>query len=165
MFRFKDSNYLTVPNHPDIKVGNGLKVENGSVFTVVDKVVTEATPSDTELYFAFNILDKPELLNTDDFVLEDGKDVRAYRMKDCVGLAFDASASVLDDMVNTYPTVNKGDTLVPVKTADDRLKLTSGAITTGGVGFKVIKKNTFGQFTHYLGKDVPGGFELEVVLG
>ena len=156
MIKFKDSNFLTVPNHPEIKVGVGQTIPNGGVFTVSGDTTVVPLATDKELFIAVNVIDKPDLKNTNDFQLKAGDFAKAYRMKDLVGLKFDMDATLVSD---AYSTITVGETLVP-----DGTKWKVGTIATGGVGFEVYEKNTFGMFTTYKGTDVAGGLGVKVVL-
>lgn len=158
MIKFKDSNFITVANHPEVEVGASQTIKLGCPYTVKANKTVVATETDKDLHIALNIIDKPEVLNTEEFVLKTGDKARDYRMKDLVGFTFEMSENLVTD---DYASVTVGKTFV-VDTATGGWKV--GTIPAGGVGFEVLGKNTFGMFTVDKDSDVKGGFDVQVVL-
>lgn len=166
LFKFHDSNFLTVPNKPNVLAI--ADTYNGYQFNVVsDKQVVVpdlATAKLGDIYVMFNIIDKPEILNTEDYKVVKDEYIRAFRLKDLVGQQFDMSADLLTD---DFADVAVGALVVGRSTADttDTMKWSKLADVTGyEVYLKVIKKTTFGAFTVDAGGGtVPGGYVVEVM--
>ena len=165
MFKFHDSNFLNGFNRPDVVATETMS--NGYQFKIVDNnAVAHETASDVQSgdgYVMMNIIDKPEVLNTDDFCVKAGEYVRAFRLKDFVGLKVDISADLVSD---AYSTVSAGDYLVGRSEAD-----TSGTMlwkkvadpSSYSIYLEVIEKTPFGSFTVDLdGGVVPGGYLCEI---
>lgn len=165
LFKFYDSNYLNVPNRPEVVATTN--TYNGFQFKLVDdEAVPHVTDEEVKAgngYVMFNLIDKPEILNTDDYHVKKGENIRAYRLKDVVGLKFDMSADLVTD---AFKNVDKGDFLVGRSDADvnDPMKWKVVEDVTGyKVYLKVVKKTTFGAFTIDAGGGVvPGGYLVEV---
>jgi hypothetical protein len=171
LFKFHDSNFLTVPNKPNVVAI--ADTYNGYQFNITADtqvlVPNVASAKLGNMYVMCNIIDKPEIENTDDYKVVAGEYIRAFRLKDCVGLQFDMSA----DLITTaYADVSVGDDLVPEEDAGDGdgdgnspmkwIKSASAAQFT--VYLKVIKKTTFGAFTiDANGGTVAGGYVVEVM--
>ena len=166
LFKFNDSNFLNVPNHPEIVAT--VDTYNGYQFKVVsDEAVPHATAVEAQAgdgYIMLNIIDKPEIENTDDYKVKAGEHIRGFRLKDIVGLKLDMSADLVTD---TFATVAVGDKLVGRSTEDttDTMKWKKLADVTGyEVYLEVIKKTTFGAFTVDAGGGaVAGGYLVKVV--
>jgi hypothetical protein len=171
LFKFHDSNYLNGFNNPNI-VATG-DTYNGEVFAVsygatVNGVVTEvaATPivdatatQAGDFYVMWNIIDKPEILNTEDYKVGIGEKIRGFKFKDYVGQMVDISADLVTD---DYTTVAVGNYIIPRSLADttDTKKWKKSASVTGyEVYLQVVKKTTFGTFTIDAGGGtVKGGY-------
>jgi len=166
LFKFHDSNFLTVPNKPNVlAIGN---TYNGNQFNVVSDtqvVVPDlATAKLGDIYVMCNIIDKPEILNTEDYKVIAGEYIRAFRLKDCVGLQFDMSADLVTD---TYADVAVGNYIIPRSvedTTNTKLWTKIANPSTYAIFLKVISKSTFGAFTIDAGGGtVPGGYVVEVM--
>lgn len=165
MFSFYDTNFIGKSNYPDIKAtvdtynGYQFKLDSGTA-------VANATADDIkagEIYFMYNIIDKPEIENTEDYYVEANEYIRAFRLKDFAGMSFNFSSDLVTD---TYATVNVGDKLVGRSTANttDTMKWNVAADVTGySVYLEVMKKTTFGTFTYQKGAGtIPGGYIVKV---
>jgi hypothetical protein len=166
LFKFHDSNFLTVPNKPNVlAIGD---TYNGNQFNVVSDtqvVVPDlATAKLGDIWVMYNIIDKPEILNTEDYKVIAGEYIRAFRFKDCVGLQFDMSSDLVTD---TYSTVSVGNYIIPRSTADatnTKLWTKIADPSQYAIFLKVISKSTFGAFTIDAGGGtVPGGYVVEVM--
>ncbi len=165
LFNFHDSNFLNKSNHPEIVAT--VDTYNGNQFKLSgDTAVPNATAADVqtgEVYIMKNIIDKPEILNTDDYKVSAGEYIRCYRLKDFAGEKFDMSADLVSD---AYADVAVGSKLVGRSTAD----------TTNTMGWKVVAdvsgystylevvdKTPFGAFTiDKEGGTVAGGYLVKV---
>lgn len=164
LFKVHDSNYLNVPNHPEIKAT--VDTYNGYQFKLVgDTAVPHATAAEVqsgEAYVMWNIIDKPEIINTDDYKVKTGEAIRAWRLKDLVGLKLDLSADLVTD---AFTGVAEGAKLVgrsAVDTTDTQKWKVAADVTGYKLYLEVVKKTTFGAFTAD-GK-VPGGYLVKVVF-
>ena len=170
LFKFHDSNFLEKSNHPDVVAT--VDTYNGEQFKIVttagvDTAVPFATDAEVKLgnaYVMWNIIDKPQIYNTDDYKVAAGGALRTFRIKDFIGEKFDVSADVVSD---AFATVAVGDTLVGRCAADttNTMGLKKVADVTGyAVYYVVTKKSTFGAFTiDKTGGAVAGGYVLKVV--
>jgi len=166
LFKFHDSNYLNVANHPDIAAT--VDTYNGNQFKLSGKTaVPHATVAEVQAgdgYIMLNIIDKPEILNTDDYKVKAGEYIRAYRLKDVIGLEFDLSGDLVSD---AFADVTVGSKLVGRSTVDttDTMEWKVLADVTGyEVYLEVEKKTTFGTFTiDKNGGSVAGGYLVKVV--
>lgn len=166
LFKFYDSNFITVPNHPEVVAS--ANTYNGYQFKLVgDTATVHATAVEVQAgdaYVMLNIIDKPEVLNTDEYFVKSGEFIRAYRLKDLVGFKLELSADLITD---AFSGVNAGDLLVGRSTADttDGMKWKVLADVTGyEVYLKVVKKTTFGAFTSDgAGGTVDGGYLVQVM--
>lgn len=169
MFKFHDSNYLYKSNHPDVTAT--VTTYNGNMFKIVttagvDTAVPFATDAEVkagDAYVMLNVIDKPEILNTEDYCVNSGEHIRAYRLKDFVNEKIDVSADLVTD---AFSTVSVGDTLVGRCAADTTNTMGLKKVTdlTGyGMHYVVVAKTTFGAFT--ADGNVPGGYLLKVVVG
>lgn len=170
LFKFHDSNFLNKSNHPEVVAT--VDTYNGNQFKIVTTAgVDTAVPfaTDTEVktgnaYVMLNIIDKPEIINTDDYKIPANGKIRAYRIKDFVGEKMDVSADLVTD---AFSTVSVGDTLVGCCAADttNTMGLKKVADVTGyAVYYVVVAKTTFGSFTiDKNGGTVAGGYVLKVM--
>jgi hypothetical protein len=170
LIKFHDSNFINGSNNPNITATED--TYNGNVFAVsyaatVSGVTVEiaATPlvdstaaQAGDFYVMMNIIDKPEILNTEDYKVKIGEKIRGFRFKDHVGEFVDLSADLVTD---TYSGVSVGDKFVPRTLADttDYMKWKVDAASSYEVYLEVVKKTTFGAFTVDAdGGDVAGGY-------
>jgi len=166
LFKFHDSNFLNVSNKPNVKAI--ADTYNGYQFNVVSDtqviVPDLATAKLGDIYVMFNIIDKPEILNTEDYKVVADEYIRAFRLKDCVGLQFDMSADLFTD---AFADVAVGNYVIGRSVADatNTQKWTKTADpSTYAIYLKVIKKTTFGAFTIDAGGGtVAGGYVVEVM--
>ena len=163
MFKFHDSNFLGKSNHPEITAT--VDTYNGNQFKLVgDTAVPHATAAEVQAgdgYVMMNIIDKPEILNTDDYKVVSGEYIRAFRLKDFVGEKVDLTADIVSD---AFADIAVGDTLVGRSSADTTspMEWKKLADVTGyEVYLKVIKKTTFGLFT--IDGTVAGGYLCKIV--
>lgn len=149
MFKFATIGaYKQVRNNPRTKAV--IDVKNGYVVIPDDATglaPTPATPTDAQgdVYVVWNIIDKPEVLNTADFVVSAGEYVRAFKLADLVDLNVELSFDVIKD---DYASISVGDVLVPCDDqtdADDKGKWKVSAATGYEVSLKVLEKTTFGD--------------------
>lgn len=167
LFKFHDSNFINGYNKPNIVAtvdtynGNQFAVVNGEAVPFADAASAQAG----EIYVMNNIIDKPEILNTEDYKVKAGEFIKGFRLKDYVGLEVDMSADLVTD---AFAGVNVGDKLVPRTTADttDTMKWKVVAeldLPNYEVYLEVVKKTSFGAFTIDAGGgDVPGGYLCEI---
>lgn len=166
LFKFHDSNFLNVSNKPNVLAI--ADTYNGYQFLVtsdVQVVVPDlATAKLGDMYVMLNIIDKPEIINTDSYKVGANEYIRAFRLKDLVGLQFDMSSDLITD---TYANVAVGNALIPRSTADTTNVMKWSYVANPAVYtiyLKVIRKTTFGAFTiDAAGGTVPGGYVVEVV--
>jgi hypothetical protein len=114
MFKFGSLKAFNARNNPRTKAVSILK--NGYV-VVLDEVAKTATVPATaaiakgkNLYFAYNIVDKPEIRNSTDFQIEINEYVRAFLIADLVELPVEFDSTIVS---STYSTVDVGEILVP----------------------------------------------------
>lgn len=165
MFSFFDTNFMSKPNHPEIKAT--AKTYNGYQYRLHNETAVAhadlATAKTNEIYFMYNIIDKPEILNTGDYCAEIGEYVRSFRLKDFSEQNFNMSSDLVTD---AYAGVSVGDTLVPRSIADttDTMKWKKTADVSGyGVYLEVISKTLYGSFTYQKGAGtIPGGYVVKV---
>jgi hypothetical protein len=166
LFKFHDSNFLNKPNHPEITAT--IDTYNGNQFKLVgDLALPHATAVEVQAgdgYIMANIIDKPEILNTEDYKVSATEYIRAWRLKDFVGEKFDLSADLVTD---AFANVAVGDTLVGRSTEDttNTMGYKKVADVTGyEIYFVVTEKTTFGAFTIDAGGGtVAGGYVVKVV--
>lgn len=165
MFSFYDTNFIGKANHPEIKAT--VDTYNGYQFKLDDDTaVANATADDIksgEIYFMYNIIDKPEIENTEDYYVKSNEYIRAFRLKDFAGLSFNFTGDLVTD---TYTNVKVGDKLVGRSVADttDPMKWKVAEDVTGySVYLEVMKKTTYGTFTYQKGTGtIPGGYIVKV---
>jgi len=164
LFKFHDTNYITYPNHPEVVAS--ADTYNGYQFKLVGDTATvfaNATEVKTgNGYIMFNIIDKPETWNTDDYKVVSGQYIRAFRLKDLVGQKLDMSSDLVTD---TYSTVSVGDKFVGRSTADttSTFKWKKDAASDYNIYLEVMSKSTFGTFTSDgAGGTVAGGYVVIV---
>ena len=123
-----------------------------------------ATAKLGDVYVMLNIIDKPEIINTDSYKVVANEYIRAFRLKDMVGLQLDMSADLLTD---AFADVAVGALIIGRSVADttNPMKWTKTAdVSAYEIYLKVIKKTTFGAFTIDAGGGtVAGGYVVEVM--
>lgn len=165
LFKFHDSNFLNGYNRPEVTAT--ANTYNGYQFKLVDDVATVFTDATDvqagDQYVMYNIIDKPEILNTDEYCVESGEYIRAFRLADFVGQKIDISADLVTD---AYGDVEIGDYLVGRSTADttDTMKWKVVEDSSNyAIYLEVLKKTTFGAFTVDAdGGTVLGGYLCEI---
>lgn len=165
MFKFHDSNFLNGFNRSDIVAT--VDTYNGNQFALSNDTAvpfTNAAGVQTgDGYVMMNIIDKPEILNTDDYYVTAGEYIRAFRLKDYVGLEVDLSEDLISD---AWADVAVGNYLVG-RSADDTTE-TMGWKKAADVSsyeiYLVVKaKTTFGSYTtDKAGGTVKGGYLCEI---
>lgn len=164
LFKFNDSNFLNGFNLSDVVATadtyNGYQFAVTHVNGVVSATpLTNATAAQAgDFYVMFNIIDKPEIENTEDYKVTSGEYIRAFKMKDYVGQYVCLSSDLLTD---TYSGVAVGNKIVPRTVADttNTMKWKVDAASGYEVYLEVVKKTTFGSFTVDAGGGtVPGGY-------
>ena len=166
LFKFHDSNFLNGYNKPDVVAI--ADTYNGYQFNVVSDtqviVPDLATAKLGDIWVMLNIIDKPEIINTDEYKVSAGEYIRAFRLKDYVGQQLDMSSDLVTD---TFANVAEGDFIISRSVADttNTQKWTKTADpSTYAIYLKVIKKTTFGAFTIDAGGGtVPGGYVVEIM--
>lgn len=165
LFKFHDSNYLNKSNHPEITAT--VDTYNGNQFKLVgNTAVPHATAAEVQAgdgYIMFNVIDKPEIINTDDYKVGSGEYIRAYRLKDFAGEKFDMSADLVSD---AFASVSVGSKLVGRSAADTTSPMewkVASDVTGYAVYLEVVAKSTFGAFTiDKNGGAVAGGYVVLV---
>jgi len=167
LFKFHDSNFINGFNKPNVvAIAN---TYNGNQFNVVadtQVIVPDlATAKLGDIYVMLNIIDKPEILNTDDYKVVAGEYIRAFRLKDFVGQQFDMSADLCTTAFGSVATTGY---LIPRSAVDTTDTMEWGYVGTEPADYeiylKVVAKTTFGTFT--VDKDggtVLGGYTVEVM--
>lgn len=165
MFKFHDSNYLNGFNRSDVKAtvdtynGNQFKIYNDTAVPYTN--ATEVQAGDG--YVMMNIIDKPEITSTDSYKVVANEYIRAFRLKDFVGLEVDLSADLVSD---AWASVSVGDTLVGRSAADttETMGWKKAADVSSYEIYLVVKaKTTFGSFTVDAGGGtVEGGYLCEI---
>lgn len=97
LFKFHDSNYLkgfhtsNIEASADTYNGYQFGISSGEATPFANATAAQAG----DIYVMMNIIDKPELDNTDDYYVEDGEMLRAFRLKDYVGQKIDMSQDLV----------------------------------------------------------------------
>lgn len=140
--------YKQVRNNPRCKAvtellnGLAVKLDEANKTVAVPAAAADAQAGD--IYVAFNIVDKPEVRNTNDFKIEADEYVRAFRLADLVDLPVLLGEKVLS---TSYSTIAKGDVLVP-EAATGKWIVADGTTivsTDYAIGLEVVDKNTFAE--------------------
>ena len=166
LFKFHDSNFLNVSNKPNVKaIADTFNGYQFNVTSDVQVLVPDlATAKLGDIYVMCNIIDKPEIINTDSYKVVADEYIRAFRLKDMVGLQLDMSADLLTD---AFADVAVGNYIIGRSVADTTnvMKWTKTANPADyEIYLKVIKKTTFGAFTIDAGGGtVAGGYVVEVM--
>lgn len=143
MFKFHDSNFLGVANHPDYKVATAQILKNGYGVTIDNqaKTATPCAATATDIYLVMNIIDGADVKNTDDVEFKDGDYLRLFRMQDLTGREFDMSADLI---TGTAPTTTNKYLVADGKGTWKAVAL-SGLVKDAPY-FEVVKETTFGSF-------------------
>lgn len=174
LFKFHDSNFINGSNTPNITAtedtynGNVFAVSyaatvDGSTVEVAATPLADATAAQAgDFYVMMNIIDKPEILNTEDYKVTIGQKIRGFKFKDYVGQFVDLSADLVTD---AFAGVAVGNKLVPRTLADttNYMKWKVDAASSYEVYLEVVKKTTFGAFTVDAGGGTVAGGYLCVV--
>lgn len=132
--------YKQARNNPRNKAEVELK--NGQVVVMDDinnlaKLPTAEQATGADLWVTFNIVDKPEIRNTNEFKIDAGEYVRAFYLADLKGLPVLFGHQVL---TTAYGDIAKGDKLVA--NAEGKLEKTD-EVDGYAVYFEVVDKNGF----------------------
>lgn len=158
MSLFKFQNYSAIKNAQDNPRGVAtVELKNGYLVTIKDneggvkEAITLLGATDkvgAGVWVVGNIVNKPEILNTDDFVIKVGEPARCFNLAKQIGEILEISGDLVDGDV---ADVNVGDILVPGEAGIWE------AYVTGDyeVGLEVTDITTFGTFT------LDGGLGLE----
>lgn len=138
--------YKQVRNNPRCKAT--AETQNGQVVKLDEAAKTASFPSAAadaqadDVYVAFNIVDKPEVRNTNEFKIEADEYVRAFRLADLVGLPVLVGHQVI---TTDYSTVSVGDVLVPEATTGNWVVADGTTVIAAdyAVSLEVISKGTF----------------------
>ena len=84
LFKFNSTNAINKPNHADVVATADLYKGEQFVIVAGEAVASadDAAAKIAEIYIMDNIIDQPEVLNTDDFHVGDGDYVRGRRLRD-----------------------------------------------------------------------------------
>lgn len=97
LFKFHDTNAINKPNYPNIVAS--ADTYNGYVFGITAgeavAFADDAAAKAGELYVMNNIIDHPEIENTDDFHVSDGEYVRGARLRDFAEQKIDISQDLV----------------------------------------------------------------------
>jgi hypothetical protein len=154
MFKFGTIGaFKQVRNNPRTKAV--IQLKNGSVVIPDDSTglaPTPATPTiakGKDVHVVWNIIDKPEIRSSSDFVIEAGEYLRAFKLADLADLPVELSYDIVKDDFGTVPV---GTYLVPCDAEDDpsqdgKWKMSSA--TDYAVKIKILEKTTFGDKGFY----------------
>ena len=178
MSMFKFQNYSAIKNAQDNpRVRATALTKNGYVFGVKDNYnvgggviyseaavpfANAAAAKAGDVWVAINIIDKPELMNTSDYVINAGEYIRAFNLSKLHGEKVEITSDIV---INAYNEVNVGDILIPANAYDNgsepmKWKKATGNDTEYSVCLEVTAKTTFGVFT--IDGGVGGGFECKI---
>lgn len=137
--------YKQARNNPRCKAT--AEILNGQVVKLDEAAKTAAFPADAtaaqgaDVYVAFNIVDKPEIRNTNDFSIEVDEFVRSFRLADLVDLPVLLGQKV----VAGYASVAPGDVLVPEAATGNWVVADGTTIIAAdyAVSLEVVEKNLF----------------------
>jgi len=175
---FKFQNYSAIKNAQDNpRVRATALTKNGYVFGVKDNyevdegvIYSEAAvpfaDADAakagDVWVAINIIDKPELMNTSDYVINTGEYIRAFNLSKLHGEKVEITSDIV---IDDYANVAVGDKLIPANATDNdsapmKWKKATDTDTGYSVCLEVTAKTTFGVFT--IDGSVGGGFECKI---
>ena len=101
---FKASNNPRVTCASNITVGQAFQITTvGNNETATAFANAGAVRDASAVWVALNIIDQPELLNSNDFVIPIGDEIRAFKLNDIIGLTVELSNSI----INGNPAVNE----------------------------------------------------------
>ncbi len=115
-------------------------LHNGNVVTfdeATKKVALPTTGKETELAIVMNTIDKPEILEPNDFQIEVGENPRLFVLSSLKGRIIDMD---MDQVETAYASVSVGSILVATK--DGKLKVVS-ASTGYKEYFEVVEKTSY----------------------
>lgn len=179
MALFKFQNYSAIKNaqnNPraiateEIKNGYVFKIEDNyedaDLGTLKEAAVPFATAEEAkagDVWVAMNIVDKPEVINYNDFKLNKGEYVRSFNLTKLKGEILEVSSDIC---TTEFATVNVGDVLIPCNATDDvaapmAWKVATELDTGYATAFEVVAKTTFGGFT-IDGAASAGGYEVKI---
>lgn len=148
MFKFGTIGaFKQVRNNPRCKATVQLK--NGLVVVPNDATKEAPTPAATataqgEIFVVGNIVDKPEIRNSEDFAIEIGEYVRAFNLADLKELPVELN----EDVVTTaYTSIAVGDKLVANHDGSGKWIKADGTTivhTAYSVYLEVVEKTAFG---------------------
>lgn len=147
--------YKNVQNIPYCKAATALKVGMGVILdreNATASLPASSTEAKSCVYVVSNIVDKPEVHNSEDFQIEAGEFVRADDLRTVNGLEVEIAASELTAGATTYESIVAGTSNLVFGT-DGKLAIES-TLTGYAVYFHVIEK------TSYMG----AGLRAEVVV-
>lgn len=137
--------YKQVRNNPRTKVQADTK--NGQVLFLDEVNGVAAFPTADQatggdVHVAFNIVDKPEIRNTNEFVIGEDEYVRAFRLADLVGLPVLLGNQAITTAIGE---VVKGDFLVPEADTGNWVKADGTTVIASeyAVSLEVVAKNGF----------------------
>lgn len=156
MFKFGTIGmFQRAKNNPRVQCNSNLKIgyaftidNNGSHYTEEAIAFADAATAKLgDVWVCYNIIDKPELQNTTDYVVTAGEYIRAFKLDDLMGYPVELST----DLCSTaLASVAVGDILVPEATS---FKWVKEATADYKVGLEVLKKTVYnGKDTGYLCK-------------
>lgn len=115
-------------------------LHNGNVVTFSEATKKADLPKDgkeAELAIVMNTIDKPEILEPNDFQIEIGENLRVFVLSSLRGRIIDMD---LDQVETAYASISVGSILVATK--DGKLKVTS-ASTGFKEYFEVVEKTSY----------------------
>jgi len=175
---FKFQNYSAIKNAQDnprvratalTKIGyvfgvkDNYEVSEGVIYSEAAVPFANAGAAKAgDVWVAINRIDKPELMNTSDYVINTGEYIRAFNLSKLHGEKVEITSDIV---IDAYNTVNVGDKLIPANKADNPtapMKWKKANVNDNGykVCLEVTAKTTFGVFT--IDGRVGGGFECKI---
>lgn len=115
-------------------------LKNGNVVTfnrATKKAALPVTGKEAGLAIVMNTIDKPEIHEPNDFVIEVGENPRLFTLESLKGRVIDMD---MDQVEGTYASINVGDKLVA--NSDGKLEVTS-EVTGYAEYFEVIEKTSY----------------------
>ena len=147
MFKFGTIGGFKASNNP--RVTCATDVVNGQAFSIVTDGIQEtatafansnAVRDASEVWVVFNVIDRPELLNSDDFVIPAGSPIRAFKLNDIIGLTVELSMDVITGAV--VPDVNA--ILIPDDDMNWRIAVSPADDGDYPLALQVMGQTTFG---------------------
>ena len=115
-------------------------LKNGNVVTfnrATKKAALPVTGKETGLAIVMNTIDKPEIHEPNDFVIEVGENPRLFTLESLKGRVIDMD---MDQVKGTYASINVGDKLVA--NSDGKLEV-AAEVTDYAEYFEVIEKTSY----------------------